>query len=100
MKYLSSIATKLKLLNASRIIQFTIILLLSSALSASAYGIGGHKAAEKNNPFIVITGKVTGDAGAPLSGVSVSVKGTNRGTTTNAQGNFSIDAAANATLIF
>jgi TonB-linked SusC/RagA family outer membrane protein len=100
MKYFSSIATKLILRNASRIIQFTIILILSSALNASADGFGRHKTAENNSPFVVITGKVSGEGGVPLSNVSVSVKNTNRGTTTNAQGNYSIDAPTNATLVF
>ena len=45
-----------------------------------------------------ITGKVTDSNGAPLSGVSVKVKGTNRGTTTNNTGDFSIQAASNEEL--
>jgi hypothetical protein len=48
----------------------------------------------------VITGKVTGENNAPLSGVSVQVKGTNKGTTTNAQGVFSINAETNEVLVF
>lgn len=39
-----------------------------------------------------ITGKVTGEDGAPVAGVSVVVKGSNIGTATNAQGNYSIRA--------
>lgn len=39
-----------------------------------------------------ITGKVTDDSGAPLSGVSVNVKGSNRGTATNEKGQFTISA--------
>ncbi len=45
-----------------------------------------------------ITGKVTDSKGAPLSGVSVKVKGTNRGTTTNNTGDFSIQAASSEDL--
>jgi hypothetical protein len=37
-----------------------------------------------------ITGKVTDSKGIPLPGVSVKVKGTSRGTSTNDVGNFSI----------
>ncbi len=48
----------------------------------------------------VITGKVTGEAGSPLPGVSVQIKGTTRGTTTNDQGTFSIEAASTETLVF
>jgi TonB-linked SusC/RagA family outer membrane protein len=47
-----------------------------------------------------ITGKVSNDAGEPLSGVSVLVKGTSRGTTTGADGNFSITAEPGETLEF
>jgi len=41
-----------------------------------------------------ITGKITDNNGAPLSGVSVNLKGTSRGTTTNSSGEFSISANA------
>jgi len=48
-----------------------------------------------------ITGKVTtGSNTEPLPGVSVLVKGTNTGTSTNAEGGFSINAASSATLVF
>ena len=50
---------------------------------------------------VVITGKVTDATGAPLAGISVQVKGLTGGTTTNADGNFSLSAPdANATLVF
>jgi len=39
-----------------------------------------------------ITGKITNTKGEPLSGVNIIIKGTNRGTTTNAAGNFTIEA--------
>ncbi len=48
----------------------------------------------------VVTGKVTGEADKPLSGVSVQVKGTNKGTTTNAQGAYSINVSDNDVLVF
>jgi Ca-activated chloride channel family protein len=38
----------------------------------------------------VITGKVTDDQGSPLSGVSITVKNTNRGTMTDLHGNYRI----------
>ena len=48
-----------------------------------------------------VSGKVTSsDDGAPLPGVSVSVKGTSRGTTTDASGVYKITVPGNATLIF
>lgn len=48
----------------------------------------------------VVTGKVTGDAGVALQGVSVQVKGTNRGTTTSDQGTYSINANESDVLVF
>lgn len=39
---------------------------------------------------VVIKGKVVNETGAPLAGVSVQVKGAERGTTTDAEGNFTI----------
>ena len=47
-----------------------------------------------------ITGKITDSKGEPLQGVSVSVGGTSRGTVTNAQGVFTIDAEEGETLEF
>lgn len=48
-----------------------------------------------------ITGKITSqEDGKPLQGVSVLIKGTTSGTQTNANGEFSIEAASNNVLIF
>lgn len=48
-----------------------------------------------------VTGKVTSsDDGTALPGVSILEKGTTNGTVTDANGNFSISAASNATLVF
>lgn len=48
----------------------------------------------------LVSGKVTdSDGGGGLPGVSIVVKGTTRGTTTDSDGNFSINAASNATLV-
>jgi len=47
-----------------------------------------------------IKGKVTDDGGLPMSGVSVKIKGTERGTTTNDQGVFSLNADDNDVLVF
>jgi len=46
-----------------------------------------------------ITGKVTRDNGEPLSGASISVKGSGQGTTTDATGAFTIDANESAVLV-
>jgi len=47
-----------------------------------------------------LTGKVTDEAGNPLPGVSVLVKGTTKGTSTNEEGQFSIAANPNDILVF
>src|SRR3954447_19193875 len=48
-----------------------------------------------------ISGKVvSGTDNQPLSGVSVQIKGTTTGTTTDNSGNFSINAPGDATLTF
>ncbi|WP_245645926.1 SusC/RagA family TonB-linked outer membrane protein [Niabella ginsenosidivorans] len=50
---------------------------------------------------ITVTGKVTDSSGAPLSGVSVQVKGTTIGTTTNAEGAFTLSVPdPNSILVF
>ena len=46
-----------------------------------------------------ITGKITDENGQPLSGVSIKVKGTSTGTSTNSEGEFSLDIPENATLV-
>jgi TonB-linked SusC/RagA family outer membrane protein len=57
-------------------------------------------------PFIVsaqtatVTGTVTSDTGETMPGVSILVKGTTTGTTTDLDGRYSISAASNATLVF
>lgn len=47
-----------------------------------------------------VTGKVSDADGNPLAGVTVIVKGTNRGTTTDAQGNYQIKVDAKDALTF
>jgi len=47
-----------------------------------------------------VTGRVTDANGTPLIGVSVNIKGSNKGTTTGADGNFRISAAPDAVIVF
>jgi TonB-linked SusC/RagA family outer membrane protein len=50
-------------------------------------------------PAVPISGKITNEAGEPIPGVSILEKGTSNGTTTNADGNFTLNvASATATL--
>ncbi len=51
-------------------------------------------------PFLEITGRVTDAAGEPLIGVSVKVKGSTTGTTTDKEGRFTINTSMNSTLVF
>ncbi len=46
-----------------------------------------------------LTGKVSDDKGVPMTGVTVSVKGTNTRTSTDASGNFSLTVPASATTL-
>ncbi len=48
----------------------------------------------------LVTGTVTDEGGSPLPGVSVVVKGTTRGTTTDTEGTFRINAANGSQLLF
>jgi TonB-linked SusC/RagA family outer membrane protein len=52
-----------------------------------------------SQPLATVTGRVTDDKGEGLPGVTVLVKGTTTGTSTDVDGNFSLDAPANATLV-
>ncbi|SFD08486.1 TonB-linked outer membrane protein, SusC/RagA family [Spirosoma endophyticum] len=51
-------------------------------------------------PLEDVTGKVIDKSGQGIPGVSVVVKGTTRGTTTNVSGEYSLNAPNNATLVF
>lgn len=69
---------------SKQIFVFAFFICLSSALSAQKQ----------------YTGKVADDNGNPINGVSIIIKGTTRGTTTNSEGSFSINADAGETLDF
>lgn len=49
---------------------------------------------------VTVKGKVTDDKGEMIPGASVTVKGSQQGTLTDAEGVYSIDVAGNATLVF
>jgi TonB-linked SusC/RagA family outer membrane protein len=51
-------------------------------------------------PDIIIHGRIIAEDGSPLAGASVQIKGTNTGTTTNNEGNFTLTVPnANVTLV-
>ncbi|MEO8584412.1 MAG: carboxypeptidase-like regulatory domain-containing protein, partial [Flavitalea sp.] len=54
----------------------------------------------KNRLINIVHGVVTNSKGDPVSGVSVAVKGTEIGTSTDENGNYSISVPANGNLIF
>jgi TonB-linked SusC/RagA family outer membrane protein len=54
----------------------------------------------KERQSIRVTGTVTGDAGEPLSGVSVQVKGSDIGTTTDNKGEYVLSVQDTSTLVF
>ncbi|HTF31149.1 MAG TPA: SusC/RagA family TonB-linked outer membrane protein, partial [Flavitalea sp.] len=47
----------------------------------------------------IVTGRITDDSGQPLEGVTILIKGTSSGTKSDANGNFSIDAGPNTSLV-
>lgn len=49
---------------------------------------------------VTVSGTVTSESGTPLNGVSVTIKGTTRGTSTNTGGTFTLAAPSTATLVF
>jgi TonB-linked SusC/RagA family outer membrane protein len=67
-----------------KMLENNLIVVLSSSLTA---------------PDIRVAGRVTGDNGGPLAGVSVTVKGTRHGTTTNNNGEFELTAPDSGILV-
>jgi TonB-linked SusC/RagA family outer membrane protein len=60
-------------------------------------------AANLRSPLLLqqeVSGKVIDHNGIPISGVTVTLKGSSRGTLTNLDGNYSITASENAILVF
>jgi TonB-linked SusC/RagA family outer membrane protein len=72
-------------------ISFTLLFCLLSLLPCAVQAQGGD---------VTIKGFITSQTGEPLSGVSVLVKGSSKGTTTKSDGSFEIGAPQNSTLVF
>jgi TonB-dependent starch-binding outer membrane protein SusC len=71
------------------------------AVSNYSYGSDFYSEFSENEATSrVIQGKVTDASGNVLAGVSVKIEGTTKGATTNSEGEFSIVAEDNATLVF
>lgn len=97
-----------KILNAQRAVpsagmrKLVCILLLAGSFTVNANAErADNRLAALNPPPSTITGKVSDGKNAPLEGVSITIKGTKRGVTTNAQGSFTFtNVPDNATLVF
>jgi len=78
-----------------------LVVLASFATTTRAGWVESPNFSAPSLPPATITGKVTDSKNAALEGVSVFIKGTRRGVTTNAQGTFTIpNVPENATLVF
>ena len=49
---------------------------------------------------VTVTGKVVDDAGEPLIGVSIQIKDTGKGTSTDVNGNYTLSMSSGSTLVF
>jgi len=57
-------------------------------------------AINNSSKTMLVVGKITDEKGAPLPGVSVKVKGTSTGATSNEEGNYTITVKEDAVLVF
>ncbi|MXV51003.1 SusC/RagA family TonB-linked outer membrane protein [Pedobacter sp. HMF7647] len=68
----------------------------ANSLTSSAKKLAGEsKSSDKKAP---VTGRVTSEKGEPLVGVSIKVKGSNQGVSTDADGKFTLNVPGNAVL--
>lgn len=80
--------------------RFIIIALITIILFLFVLTVRGY-AAEKEIYFqTTISGKVVDKEGMPIPGVAVNIKKSNKGTVTNLDGVYNIEAASNAVLVF
>ncbi len=86
-----------KFMRISCVLAAAVLMLAVSATSVSAEPRGGDLA-QPQNP--TVKGTVVDEANEPMIGVSVTVEGTVIGTTTDIDGNFSLNAGKNAVLNF
>lgn len=79
---------------------FDLTVVISEKTSKGGSSVAGSRP-EMNIPAQgPVTGRVTNGQGEPLAGITVMVKGTKRGVTTDGNGYFSISAPENAVLVF
>jgi TonB-dependent starch-binding outer membrane protein SusC len=83
-----------RLLQKRKSTSFALMAAVLLALSLFVFCMG---AFAQNSKTVV--GKITTDAGTPLAGVSVNIKGTLKGVTTDASGQYKIDVAPGTVLV-
>lgn len=75
-----------------------------SAKNIALYDTAGlptiESSTKANSIQSAVTGKITDQDGMPLAGANIVVKGTTNGTTSDFDGNYTIEAASDATLVF
>ncbi|MGC4103889.1 SusC/RagA family TonB-linked outer membrane protein [Ferruginibacter sp.] len=76
------------------------IFIKEKAATANPPAGGNQQPAVKQDLRKEVTGRVTGADGAPLQGVSIVVKGTKTGTSTDASGKFTINVEPGQVLVF
>lgn len=87
-------------MNVSAVFMIAMFLGTTGATAAPAPGTATAEGIRHSVARAPVTGRVTDASGQPLEGVSVFVKGTQRGTVTDADGRFRLEAAKGETLVF
>ncbi len=95
---------KNKPINAGRSVLFCVFILISAPFYTHVLA---NNYLSASNPLELLSlqqsqihGKVTDDSGMPLAGVTIVVKGTQKGTTSDFNGHFTITAASHEMLVF
>ncbi|MBO9633446.1 MAG: SusC/RagA family TonB-linked outer membrane protein [Chitinophagaceae bacterium] len=83
----------------------TFVILSAKENAKNEYNLAPVTFSENDHPQAIqaaeiVKGRVVDSTGTPVAGVSVTVKGTRRGTTTGANGDFSLDATKGEALVF
>ncbi|AWO01002.1 SusC/RagA family TonB-linked outer membrane protein [Chitinophaga alhagiae] len=87
-------------MNVSAVLMIAMSLGMAGATAAPAAGSARPAGVSHTVARPPVSGRVTDAAGQPLEGVSVFVKGTQRGTATNEDGRFQLEAAKGDVLVF
>jgi len=78
----------------------TVLLVIALLFYSSSTRAAGDPVVHEKRSFLQVSGTVTDENDKPLEGVNVLVKGSKRGATTNARGEFNIEAQEGSTLVF